>query len=317
MTPTLTIEQLWNDLRTSSGPSRQRRVDSTHPLDLYADFEHPDRPGLVAVCHRAAADTRSMRALTIDQGVRADGRWSLRIVLNEPQLLPVFSALCRDIVSFTRAGVDESRLAGAIMGRIDRWRTLLERKTPGLGEPALRGLIGELLVLETELLAKLTPREAVSAWTGPSGAPQDFLLPSGVHLEVKTIGRDAGTARVNGLSQLDASTDPLILVAVRVETTGVAARGAVTAPVLVARLRQALIDAPDALVDFEAALASMGWHEDPSHDVFALRPLTIEAHDVTADFPRLIRASVPAGVVEADYSIVLPKHGRTLWQAEA
>lgn len=316
MTSILTIEQLWNDLRTSSGGSRQRRIDASHPLDLYADFELPDRPGLVAVCGTPAAETRLLRALSIDQGVRADGRWSLRMVLNEPQLLPVFAALCRDIIAFTRAGVDETRLAATVIGRIDRWRNLLERDAAGLGEAALRGLIGELLVLEAELLPTLTPRDAVSAWTGPHGTPQDFLLPSGTRIEVKAIGRDAGTVHINGLGQLDADMDPLVLIVVRTEVTGATAPGAVTVPLLVSRLRARLAQDPDALVAFDAALACVGWHDHPSHDGFVLRPITFEAHDIDLHFPRLTRASVPNGVEDADYSIVLPKQCRTVWRGE-
>ena len=316
MMPILTIEQLWNDLRASSGGSRQRRIDASHPLDLYADFELPDRPGLVAVCGTRAAETRLLRALSIDQGVRTDGRWSLRIVLNEPQLLPVFAALCRDIIAYTRAGVDETRLAAAVLGRIDRWRNLFERDAAGLGESALRGLIGELLVLEAELLPALTPRDAVTAWTGPHGTPQDFLLPSGTRIEVKTIGRDAGTVRVNGLGQLDANLDPLVLMVVRAEVTGASAPGAVTVPLLVSRLRARLAQDPDAMVAFDAALACVGWHEHPSHDAFALRPVVFDAHDVDLHFPRLTRASVPDGVEDADYSILLPRQCRTVWRGD-
>jgi len=311
MTPT--IEQLWNELRTSSGGSRQRRVDASHPLDLYADFEAPDRPGLVAVCQTRAAETRPLRALTIEQGVRADGRWSLRIILSEPQLLPVFAALCRDIIAFTRIGVDETTLAAAVIGRIDRWRTLLERDGTGLDESVLRGLIGELFVLETELLPTLSPHVAVKTWTGPYGSPQDFLLPSGIRIEVKTIGRDAGMIRVNGLGQLDAGIDPLVLMVVRVDVTGASAPGAVTVPLLISRLRTRLAQDPDALVDFDAALACAGWHDHPSHSNLALRPVGIEAHDIDDHFPRLTRASVPNGVDEVHYSITLPGNGRPVW----
>ncbi len=313
MTPIPTIEQLWNELRVSSGGSRQRRVDASHPLDLYADFEAPDRPGLVAVCGTRAAETRPLRALNIEQGVRADGRWSLRIVLHEPQLLAVFAALCRDIIAFTRTGIDEATLSSAVIGRIDRWRNLLERDGTGLDESVLRGLIGELFVLKTELLPTLTPSVAVKAWTGPHGSPQDFLLPSGVRIEVKTIGRAADTIRVNGLGQLNAGNDPLVLMVVRAEVTGASAPGAATVPLLVSQLRTQLAQDPDALVDFDAALASAGWHEHPSHDSFALRPAAIEAHDVDIHFPRLTHASVPAGVEDVNYSIVLPGHGRTIW----
>jgi hypothetical protein len=314
MTPIPTIEQLWNELRSSSGGARQRRIDASHPLDLYADFEAPDRPGLVAVCKTNAADTRSLRALDIEQGVRADGRWSLRIVLNEPQLLPVFAALCRDIIAHTRTGIDETTLASAVIRRIERWRSLLERDASGLGEPLLRGLIGELFVLESQLLPALGSAAAVKAWMGPQGFPQDFLLPSGIRLEVKTIGRDATTVAINGLGQLDAGIDPLVLMVLRAEVTGASAPGATTAPLLISRLRARLAQEPDALVDFDAALADFGWHDHPSHESFALRPLSLEAHDVDHQFPRVTADSVPRGVQSADYVVRLPGNCRTVWR---
>jgi hypothetical protein len=312
-----TIEQLWNELRTVPGGPKQKRVDASHPLDLYADYEPPDRPGLVAVCGTKPAYTRLLRAVTVEEGVRTDGRWSLRLVLREPQLLPVFAALCRDIIAFTRAGVDETRLAAAVIARIDRWRNLLESDATGLGEAALRGLIGELLVLETEMLRSLPLRDAVAAWTGPQGTPQDFLLPSGMRIEVKTTSRDSGGIRINGLAQLDANMDPLVLIVVRAEVTGASAPGAVTVPLLISRLRARLAPDPDALVAFDASLALVGWHDHPSHDAFAMRPVVFEAHDVGPAFPRLTRASVPEGVEDADYSIVLPRPGRTLWRADS
>ena len=43
-TTTMRIEELWTTLRREAVEA-QRRVDATHPLDLYADFEPPDRPG--------------------------------------------------------------------------------------------------------------------------------------------------------------------------------------------------------------------------------------------------------------------------------
>lgn len=316
ITPTSTIEQIWQELRAGGEGSRQRRVDAAHPLDLYADFESPDRPGLVAVCSSCPPVCRPLRAIAVERGQRTDGRWSLRLSLHEPRLLPVFAALCRDIVSFTRSGVDEGRLAAAVLGRIDHWRTLLERDAAGLGEAVLRGLIGELLVLEQQVLAALPLRQAVAAWTGPRGSPQDFLLPNGTRIEVKTIGRDARTARVNGLAQLDAGADPLVLAVVRVEATGASAHDALTVPMLVMRLRDRISADPDALADFESALACAGWHDDPSHDAFRVRLIAIQAHEVGPLFPRLTAGSVPAGIEDADYTIALPQGGRTVIRGE-
>ncbi len=302
--PTM-IEQLWQELRLAGGPALQRRVDSSHPLDLYVDFEAPNRPGLVAVCAHQPPTVRPLRAVTVEHGRRGDGRWTLRLSLDVPGLLPVFAALCRDIIEFTRSGVSEEQLAAAVVGRLDRWRHLLEKDTSSLGDTALRGLIGELLVLETELDV-LTPAEAIASWTGPLGTPQDFLLPSGHRIEVKAARRDARTVRIHGLDQLDPGADTLDLAVVRMEETGAGATGAISAPMLVARIAERIAADPETLSIFSASLAFTGWREHPQHSELVVRVIAIDRYQVGPDFPRLTSAVVPQGIEDADYTIVLP-----------
>jgi hypothetical protein len=301
----MSIEELWRQLAAAGGGA-QTRVEATHPLDIYADLQPPDHVGLVAICGAKPPEIRPMRALSVDIGRRADGRWTLRLSLVERQLLPVFTALCRDIVACTRSGVDETRLGQIVVQRLVHWRTLLEREAVGLGEAALRGLIGELLVLRDRMLPALRPNEAVDAWKGPHGAPQDFVFPNGDRIEVKTVGSYADQVRVNGLAQLDATGDSLALVVVRGEGVPPEASGAVSAPALIKELRGVLAAEPEALAAFEAALNALGWHDHPSHATVALRPLGIERYDVGPGFPRLTRTNVPAGVLDADYLIALP-----------
>lgn len=299
------IEQLWQGLRLAGGETLQRRVDAHHPLDLYVDFEPPDRPGLVAVCTQKPPIVRPLRAVTVEDGRRGDGRWSLRLSLDVPGLVPVFAALCRDIIEFTRAGVSEDQLAAAVVGRLDRWRHLLERDASALGETALRGLIGELSVLEVELDA-LTPAEAIAAWTGPLGTAQDFLLPSGHRIEVKAVRRDARTVRIHGLDQLDPGGDTLELAVVRMEVTGLGGAGAASAPMLVERIIQRIAADPEASAAFLASLAFAGWQQHPQHNELVVRIITIDRYRVGPDFPKLVADSVPHGIEDADYTIILP-----------
>ena len=93
----MSIEELWWQLGTVVVGGAQTRVDAAHPLDIYADMQPPDRVGLVAVCGARPPEVRPMRALSVEQGKRADGRWTLRLSLLERQLMPVFAALCRDV----------------------------------------------------------------------------------------------------------------------------------------------------------------------------------------------------------------------------
>ena len=308
-TPTMSIEDLWRQLVAAAGGGAQTRVDASHPLDIYADVQPPDRVGFAAVCGARPPDVRPMRSLSVEHGRRADGRWTLQLTLLERQLLPVFAALCRDVVACTRSGVDEARLGQVVVQRVLHWRSLLERDAAGLGETTLRGLIGELLVLRDRLLPTLGPGAAVAAWRGPLGAPQDFVLADGRRIEVKTIGPHATQVHINGLEQLDPCGDPLTLTVVRAEPATPDTRGVVSAPALIAEFHSLLAAEPEALAGLEAALSGLGWHDHAEHDAVVLRVVGIEDHEVGPNFPRLTRGTVPAGVLDADYAVALPDRG--------
>lgn len=300
-----TIEELWSILRTTA-PGAQRRIDSTHPLDIYADFEHPDRPGIVVFCSTRPPDSAPLKSIGVERRQRQDGRWSLHIVLEEPLLLPVFAELCRDIILFTRSGVDPSRPGGPILTRIERWRNLMQIEATGLGRNQLRGLIGELLVLERRVLPALGPDEAIASWTGPLGTPHDFQLASGLKLEVKAVNYDADRVLINGLGQLEGGGDPLELGVVRIENTGRDAADSVTAKRQVSLIRSILADAPSALQSFNTLLHFVGWDDEVDTDTVSVRLARIDWHMVTPTFPRLTVATAPPGVVEASYVILLP-----------
>jgi len=305
----MAIEALWRHLASTTKGGAQTRIDPTHPLDIYADLTPPERVGLVVICGGKPPEVQPLRALSVEHGRRADRRWTLRLTLLEKQLLPVFAALCQDIVACTRSGVGEAELGQVVVRRIIHWRSLLDRDAAGLGEATLRGLIGELIILRDRLVPSLGPAPAVAAWRGPFGEPQDFHLPNSQRIEVKTIGAHAHKARINGLDQLDSCGDPLTLTIVRMEAASADTQNTISAPALIADLRELLAGAPEALVKFEMALRGVGWHEHVSHDMFRVRILAIEDSEVGPDFPRLIRASVPSGVVDVDYEIELPRRG--------
>jgi hypothetical protein len=304
MTSTRRIETLWEGLRVA-GVAGQRRIDARHVHDIYADFEPPRSVGMVVVCQTRPEQLRPMQSLTFTSGQRADRKWSFRISLQNPGLEPVFAALCEDVIASTEAGVADAELAATVSRRIQHWRALLERDSAGLGDAALQGLIGELSVLEHVVMRRLPLGDALASWTGPFGAPQDFRLPSGERIEVKAVRGPATSVQINGLGQLDAGGDPLTLAVVRTQVTAASAPGAVTAPALIAQLWESLAAEPDARRVFDRALAALRWHEHPSHEEFAVRVLGIDAYAVDESFPKLIAGQVPAGVLEANYTVAL------------
>jgi hypothetical protein len=307
MIQTRTIEDAWLTLKAAGNSVLHTRVDETHPLELYAEFEQPNRPGLVLFCSARPPEAESLKTVEVDQGIRPDGKWWMRISLRVPELEPVFAALCRDIVAFTRSGVDEAAASSAILRRLSRWRALLEGQHTGLSVSVLRGLIGELLILELDIIPTLNPLDAVMAWSGPLGTAQDFVLPNGHRIEVKAVRPDAVTVTINGLDQLDSGGDPLTLVVLRLLDVGRDAAGAETASGIIARLEGQLKSHPAALSEFGNRLAMVGWHENPAHENVVVRFVRKDIYAVEGDFPRLIRETVLNGIDDANYSIRLPR----------
>lgn len=310
-----TIEGLWAGLRLA-GAAAQRRVDADHPCDLYADIDVEGRVGLIAICTSRPVQPPVLSAIAVEIGERDDGRFTLRYSLQRSGLLPIFAQFCEDIIRTSAcAAAERADCCTTMLERLRRWRALLERDQAGLSRSELLGLIGELTTLERRFLPSLGAEAAVRSWQGPFGASHDFLLPDGSRAEVKTIGWQADRVRISSLSQLDLEAGPITLAVVRVQVLPMGGDDAITAPVLIDRLRRALSRLIDVEKTFEEALLAFGWHEHPRHDEVTVRIVRVDAHRIDDSFPRLTASRVPTGVSDVAYDALLPPTGFTDWSS--
>jgi hypothetical protein len=119
-------------------------------------------------------------------------------------LRDIFFQLCIDIMGSAARAESEAEALSTTVARTWRWHHLLRGGSSGLLSPEQqKGLIGELLVLEKDLLPVLSPAEAIAGWRGPLGAAKDFLIGK-VAIESKALGRSTSPAvLVNSEFQLD------------------------------------------------------------------------------------------------------------------
>lgn len=293
------IEELWRQAE-ATGPGGAIRVDAEHPSDLYGGTDAADHRGLVLVTEAEPPKPPALEAVEVTSHRRHDGRWALGIWLREPSLMPMFAQLCSDLIESSRS-VAPSAAAGHLLARLLRWRELLESGAGPMTMSKLRGLVGELLVLE-RCLDIWSPDDVVSGWMGPVSGPQDFVLP-GRRIEVKATFSSSRSVHISSLEQLD-TDEPLTLAVVTLTTMP---GGAGIAPTeLVARIDNRVLAAgAETATVYRKRLGAAGFLLDPLYNQPMFRLDSMDFYDVEGSFPKIRRQGVSAGVEKVVYDVLL------------
>jgi hypothetical protein len=299
------IEQLWQEVATqSSRAGLFRRVDDTHPLDLYAGIDHQGKRVLLLVAKEMPLGLPAPGIVEVACNQRSDAEWAIIVQLARPDFDELFGRLCQDLVDNTRDSTPEHG-GDALLRRLSRWRRLLEaghRKT--LSEAELRGLIGELWFLQNVALPRVGADAAVKGWLGPLAAPHDFLLTASL-VEIKTCMPGSHDVTIASLQQLDAGEEPLYLCVVSLGPATSTIPDAFTTAALVTEIRQGIEASQAASTEFELRLAETGYLDGEEYARAWYHVSGVRYFQVRDDFPRLVLTSIPVGVREVIYVIDL------------
>jgi hypothetical protein len=310
------LTRIWRELSGEQHNGQagrfNRRVLVGNGFDCFLVVEFPQRRRALSVVAHAGAGTplspRSVLSSGVEVRVVADpttGRPGVDLVLTDPSHQDIFTALAADLINVLD-GTDSNPDGGlgVVTSRIRRWQRLLAGVRPeGLLPQLQRGLFGELTLLE-EILSRLGA-SAVTAWTGPDPACQDFQFPQAA-IEVKTTSAGhPNLVRVSGERQLhDTAGTPLHLVTYVLD----ARRGGngTTLPELVERLGTscAQLGVTEELAD---RLAAAGYLPTQAH-LYAEPHYVVTRrffHRITDGFPRLVPNLLPDGVSEVTYTLDL------------
>lgn len=299
------VEQLWQDISTQAGrPGLFQRVDEDHPLDLYAGIDYQGKRVLMLVTEIAPPSLPPPGVVEMACNQRTDQEFAVIFQLARPEYDEIFGRLCQDLVDATRDVLPRNG-GDALIRRLSRWRKLLEvGQRTTLSDTALRGLIGELWFLRSVALDRVGVEAAVKGWLGPLDAPQDFVLGEAV-VEIKTSSPGAQKVTITSLQQLDAGGAPLYLGVLCLAPADENTNDAFSAAQLVRWLRTAVETNAIASVEFELRLAEAGYADHEEYEAAWYRVTQARYFQVRDDFPRLIRAGTPAGVLDASYTIDL------------
>lgn len=293
----------WADIGPAS-PSRIRakRVSESGPYDF---FWARNADGRYAFVLDTQVDVGEWGPPPAIRGISITyyrGQHQLQLVLQDSSDWEVFRDLCLNLFQATVRCQTITDAMEALMKRLLRWQRLLSKGPRRiLDEREIRGLIGELLFLQNELLPRFGPR-AVDWWQGPDRLPQDFVL--GTHLvEVKThLVGDAPRIYISSPEQLWSDINPIFLVVTPLSRGG--GTDAASLPDLVQAI-SAVLAGTTYLEQFEQRLDDFRYLPLPEYEEQRYLPGASSVFEVREGFPRLVSRDIPEGVRDVRYSITL------------
>ena len=310
----MTTEDPWSGIPPPVRSARisALRVGHRTPWNLYWGVD-ADRSPLLILQHGCGRrrtvrlpELRGLRVESMPAETGPDERIVIRLMDGEQR--EIFLRFCDDIIDATALGQTEQQAVDLFLARTWRWHRLLRGgRTRRLGDEEQKGLVGELVVVERQLIPVLGALDAVRCWTGPLGTPQDFEI-SRVHVEAKAQGVSAPRVTISSEHQLQSGTgDTLFLHVTEVVIAAEGTAGAFTLTETANRLRSVIGEQDMVAVDlFEERLGAVGfdWKDDYSD-----RPWMIvgeSLYEVREGFPRITPEMFPGGVANVRYTISLP-----------
>lgn len=311
----MTTEDPWSGIASpaETGAINARRVPGVGSASwgLYWAID-VRKQCLLILQHRATRDRAQrlprLRGLLVEE-VPTEDAVGHRVVirLTDVEQREIFHRFCIDIVEATRAAASDEDAIGRFLARTWRWHRLLRTGYDGrLSDEEQKGLIGELRLLETRLLAALPTGDAVESWVGPMDAPKDFQV-GHVCIEVKALSPQKAEIAISSINQLDtAGTSRLFLYVSEIAAASSDSLSARSVTDLARRVRTTIEERDaSAIFAFETRLNALGfnWEDDYSDKQWIVGDEML--FEVTGGFPRVTPSMVPPGVNDVRYAVGL------------
>ena len=292
------IKRFWRDIqRQVINESLYREMFSRGKLRV-GIVASPDKSiGIVVRSPTCLTKHLGYNNIQISQRKVAE-QWDIILKLLNSELDLPFAVLCSQIINGLKDSTQEN--AGQYLTQhLMRWNNLLSKKHE-LSDEKERGLWCELHILELAV-KRYGIENALQAWVGPSGAPQDFCFEN-VFVEVKALLEKAGEVKISSLNQLDAVGLLLLaLVGIEQSSVGLSLRDKVN------KLKKIFSD-PYAEALFTEALLLNGYSEDLDQVGSDKRycPSFVSWYNASVEkFPSLKRSSISSAVLSAKYSLAV------------
>jgi hypothetical protein len=223
------------------------------------------------------------------------------VMLADEDSAPVFAVFAADLASvLSEAGSIEARMR-LLMDKVGLWKRFFQKNSGPLSEEEVRGLIGELEILE-KMIAAYSLDAALASWKGPSNELHDFHQEA-FRIEVKTwMNESSPRIFISDPSQIVIDSGwPVFIAAVQLTKDHITG---FTLPERIAEILATMSSLQKATM--EVMLADVGYL--PVHaELYSKRYSVGETvfYKITEGFPLIDPTTLPGGITNLKYALEL------------
>jgi hypothetical protein len=305
----INIKSIWENHKATGDIIIKTRIDEIPHLNCFAATNHITGQHLYIMAVAKNVSIPELKNYRF-KGVEiytllneAENKTELYIYLLDNELKDIFSLFIQNILEDIEKSVTESEAIKTTLNVVSKWKKLFDKiNFNGLSLEQQKGLIGELLFLNTLLNNEKTDSNAVNTWTGTEQDFQakDFTLGS-VGVEVKFTASKQPRIKVSNERQLDAENlSELFLI---LYSTEAVKDNGISLNSIVEQTRQKITTEDERSI-FNAKLQLNGYFdEDKEHygKMYSLKRTFV--FSVTSDFPKIVKNQLPLGIYDTSYSI--------------
>ncbi|POR25297.1 hypothetical protein BWK58_06960 [Flavobacterium columnare] len=305
----INIKSIWENHKPTGGIIIKTKIDEIPHLNCFAATNHITGQHLYIMAigkNVAIPELKNYRFKGVEiytLPIEVENKIELYIYLLDNDLKDIFSLFIQNILEDIEKSVTESEAIKTTLNVVSKWKKLFDKiNFNGLSIEQQKGLIGELLFLNTLLDIEKTSTNTVNAWTGAEQDFQakDFTLGS-VGVEVKFSASNQPRIKVSNERQLDAENlSDLFLI---LYSTEAVKDNGISLNSIVDQTRQR-ISTEEERSAFNAKLQLNGYFdEDKEHygRMYSLKKTFTFA--ITSDFPKIVKNQLPLGIYNTSYSI--------------
>jgi hypothetical protein len=305
----INIKSIWDNHKPTGDIIIKTRIDEISHLYCFAATNHVTGQHLYIMAVAKNVSIPELKSYRF-KGVEiytlqneSDNKIELYIYLLDNDLKDIFSLFIQNILEEIVKSVTESEAIKTTLNVVSKWKKLFDKiNFNGLSLEQQKGLIGELLFLNTLLNNDKPIVNAVNTWTGAEQdfEAKDFTLGT-VGVEVKFTASKQPRIKVSNERQLDAENlNELFLV---LYSTEAVKDNGISLNSIIEQTRQKILTEEERSI-FNAKLQLNGYFdEDKEHyeKMYSLKRTF--AFTVTSTFPKIVKSHLPLGIYDTSYSI--------------